>query len=118
MLGAMQLDLLFQALSDPTRRRLMDELTERDGQTLFELHVRMISWHGVSLSRQALSKHLAMLEKAGLVRCEWRWRSKYHFLDSAPIREAWNIWLRPYAEDNEIKKGTTDENRSHERTRG
>jgi len=54
----MQLDTLFQALADPTRRRLMDELAERDGQTLFELHVRMITWHGASLSRQALSKHL------------------------------------------------------------
>ncbi len=51
----MELNLLFRSLSDPTRRRLMDELAERDGQTLFELHVRLISWGGISLSRQALS---------------------------------------------------------------
>ncbi|NVO14375.1 MAG: helix-turn-helix transcriptional regulator [Rhodoplanes sp.] len=93
----MDLDLLFRALSDPTRRRLVDELAERDGQTLFELHVRLITWHGASLSRQALSKHLQMLEEAGLVRTEWQWRSKHHFLDRAPIRQAWTLWLGRHA---------------------
>jgi DNA-binding transcriptional ArsR family regulator len=116
----MQLDLLFQALSDPTRRRLMDELAERDGQTLFELHVRLITWHGASLSRQALSKHLATLEAAGLVRSEWRWRSKHHFLERAPIREAWKKWLRAFAEDdgNETGRVTSDEDRADERVGG
>jgi DNA-binding transcriptional ArsR family regulator len=113
----MQLDPLFRALADPTRRRLMDELAERDGQTLFELHVRMITWHGASLSRQALSKHLSILEKAGVVRTEWRWRSKHHFLDRSPIRDAWKIWLSAYGED-EVSKETADENRRDERTRG
>jgi DNA-binding transcriptional ArsR family regulator len=96
----------------------MDELAERDGQTLFELHVRMISRHGASLSRQALSKHLSMLEKAGLVRSEWRWRSKHHFLDRAPIRDAWKGWLGAYVEGNEIKKERADENRVDERAGG
>jgi DNA-binding transcriptional ArsR family regulator len=114
----MQLDLLFRALSDSTRRRLMDELAERDGQTLFELHVRLISWHGASLSRHALSKHLVTLEAAGLVRSEWRWRSKYHFLERAPIREAWKLWLGSYVEDNEIKGEAADEDRSDERAGG
>jgi DNA-binding transcriptional ArsR family regulator len=113
----MQLDSLFRALADPTRRRLMDELAERDGQTLFELHVRMITWHGASLSRQALSKHLSILEKAGLVRTRWRWRSKHHFLDRSPIRDAWKIWLGAYVE-GEVSKETADENRRDERTRG
>ena len=115
--SAMQLDSLFRALADPTRRRLMDELTERDGQTLFELHVRMITWHGARLSRQALSKHLSILEKAGVVRTEWRWRSKHHFLDRSPIRDAWEVWLRAYVED-EVSKETADENRRDERARG
>jgi DNA-binding transcriptional ArsR family regulator len=113
----MQFDPLFRALADPTRRRLMDELAERDGQTLFELHVRMITWHGARLSRQALSKHLSILEKAGVVRTEWRWRSKHHFLDRSPIRDAWKIWLGAYGAD-EVSKETADENRRDERARG
>ena len=52
----MDLDRLFHALADSTRRRLIDELAERDGQTLFELHVRMMQWHGAGLTRQALSR--------------------------------------------------------------
>ncbi len=114
----MQLDLLFQALSDTTRRRLMDELAERDGQTLFELHVRMITWHGASLSRQALSKHLAMLEVAGLVRTEWQWRSKHHFLERAPIREAWTTWLGAFAGADETKRTKTDEDRTDQHIGG
>ncbi len=93
----MDLDPLFKALADPTRRRLLDELDQRDGQTLFELHVRLISWHGAALSRQALSKHLAALEEAGLVRSEWRWRSKHHFLEREPLRRLWRVWLGPLA---------------------
>jgi len=109
----MQLDTLFQALADPTRRRLMDELAERDGQTLFELHVRMITWHGASLSRQALSKHLSILEKAGLVRTSWEWRSKHHFLDRLPLREAWKIWLRGLVEGG-VSKASEDADRRGE----
>ena len=111
----MDLDLLFRALADPTRRRLMDELAERDGQTLFELHVRMITWHGASLSRQALSKHLAALEEAGLLRTEWRWRSKHHFLEREPIRNAWDVWLRRFARPAETEEEKTDEDRAGER---
>jgi DNA-binding transcriptional ArsR family regulator len=111
----MPLDSLFRALSDSMRRRILDELAERDGQTLFELHVRMITWHGASLSRQGLSKHLSVLEEAGLVRSEWRWRSKHHFLDRAPIRVAWKLWLSAYVEPDESKKETADEDRRDER---
>ena len=110
----MQLDLLFRALADPTRRRLMDELAERDGQTLFELHVRLVSWQGTALSRQAMSKHLGVLEKAGLVRTEWRWRSKHHFLERAPIKQAWQMWLGSFAEDQGNEGETSDEDRCDE----
>jgi DNA-binding transcriptional ArsR family regulator len=92
------LEPLFRALADPTRRRLLDELAERDGQTLFELHVRLVTWHGAELSRQALSKHLGVLEEAGTVRTEWRWRSKHHFLEREPLRRLWRLWLGPLAE--------------------
>ncbi|WP_309092418.1 helix-turn-helix domain-containing protein [Phenylobacterium sp.] len=94
----MDLEPVFKALADPTRRRLIEELDARDGQTLFELHVRLISWHGAELTRQALSKHLVVLEKAGLVRTEWKWRSKHHFLEREPLRRLWRVWLGPLAE--------------------
>lgn len=112
--GRVDFDPLFKALSDPTRRRLIDELGERDGQTLFELHVRLISWHGAALTRQALSKHLGVMEEAGLVRTEWRWRSKHHFLVREPLRRLWRVWLEPLA----ALEGGTDENRRNERASG
>lgn len=111
----MDLDMLFKALSDSTRRHLLDELMERDGQTLFELHVRMTTWHGASLSRQALSKHLSMLEEAGLVRVDWKWRSKHHFLETDPIRSAWKLWLSGYAERQNKDGENADENSVDER---
>jgi DNA-binding transcriptional ArsR family regulator len=114
----MDLDLLFRALADSTRRRLLDELSERDGQTLFELLVRMITWHGASLSRQALSKHLATLEEAGLLRTEWRWRSKHHFLQREPIRCAWKLWLGGFVEAKQNEMGATDEDRADQRVGG
>ena len=58
---------LFKALGDATRRTILDELTERDGQTLFELCGRLSMKHGLTSSRQAISQHLAVLEQAGLV---------------------------------------------------
>lgn len=111
------LDLLFHALADSTRRRLIDELAERNGQTLFELHVRMIQWHGASLSRQALSRHLAVLEKAGLVRCEWQWRSKFHFLETEPLRHAFTLWLAPYVKSQRKKGVALNADRTDERAR-
>ena len=56
---------VFKALADPTRRAILDELTDRNGQTLFELCVRLISKHALGSSRQAISQHLAVLEDAG-----------------------------------------------------
>jgi DNA-binding transcriptional ArsR family regulator len=101
----MDLDALFHALSDSTRRRLLDELAERDGQTLFELHARLVSWQQARLSRQALSRHLGVLEEAGLLRTEWRWRSKHHFLVREPIRNAWKIWLGGLARERQTATG-------------
>lgn len=111
----MDLDALFHALSDATRRRLIDELAERDGQSLFELHVRMTSWHGASLTRQALSKHLAVLEDAGLLRVEWRWRCKHHFLLRRPIRDAWKLWLHGIARGRSREGARVDKDRADER---
>jgi DNA-binding transcriptional ArsR family regulator len=107
------LDSTFKALADPTRRHLVYELAERDGQTLFELHVRLTTWHGAALSRQALSKHLGLLEEAGLIRTEWKWRSKHHFLEREPLRRLWRVWLGPLVE--RLPEEDTVENHSHER---
>jgi DNA-binding transcriptional ArsR family regulator len=110
------LDPVFKALADPTRRRLLEELDSRDGQTLFELHVRLTTWHGAELTRQALSKHLAVLERAGLVRTEWEWRSKHHFLEREALRRLWRVWLGPLAEPSSEEKAVED--RDPERTGG
>ena len=83
---------VFKALSDPTRRAILDELRERDGQTLFELCVRLITNHGSSSTRQAISQHLDVLEDAGLVRTRREGRYKFHHLDTEPLREIAERW--------------------------
>ena len=86
---------LFKALADPNRRRILDELTERDGQTLFEICSRLLSRHGLSLTRQAVSQHLAVLEAAGLVRSRREGRYKFHDLHTEPLEHIVDRWLRP-----------------------
>ena len=88
---------LFKALADPTRRRILDELVERDGQTLFEICARLVTRHGLGMSRQAVSQHLAVLESAGLVRSRRQGRYKFHDLDTGPLEEIVTRWLRPDA---------------------
>ena len=83
---------VFKALSDPTRRAILDELRDRDGQTLFELCVRLITNHGSSSTRQAISQHLDVLEEAGLVRTRREGRYKFHHLDTGPLREIAERW--------------------------
>lgn len=86
---------LFKALADPTRRRILDELVERDGQTLFEICARLVAKHDLGLSRQAIGQHLVVLESAGLVRSRREGRYKFHHLDTAPLEHIVNRWLRP-----------------------
>jgi len=85
-------DALFKALSDATRRTILDELTDRDGQTLFEICNRLISRHGLASSRQAISQHLEVLEAAGLVHTNRQGRYKFHFLDTTPLRAIGQRW--------------------------
>lgn len=94
-------DSVFRALADETRRAIVDELSVRDAQTLFSLCVAMIERHGSSISRQAISKHLAMLEEAGIVRTEWRGRTKIHHLDLEPIRRAHRNWMGRYTNEKD-----------------
>ena len=83
---------VFRALADPTRRAILDELQERDGQTLFELINRLISRHGLSSTRQAVSQHLDVLEAAGLVRTRREGRYKFHDLDTSPLKAITERW--------------------------
>lgn len=92
-------DDVFKALADPTRRRILDELVERDGQTLFEICARLLNKHGLGLSRQAISQHLAVLESAGLVRSRREGRYKFHDLNTAPLEHIVTRWLRPEASE-------------------
>ncbi|QGV82024.1 ArsR/SmtB family transcription factor [Streptomyces ficellus] len=88
-------DDVFKALADPTRRRILDELVERDGQTLFEICARLVAGHGSALSRQAISQHLAVLESAGLVVTRRQGRYKFHDLNTRPLEHIVTRWLRP-----------------------
>ncbi|GAB3754284.1 metalloregulator ArsR/SmtB family transcription factor [Zhihengliuella somnathii] len=93
MVGGMEADL-FKALADPTRRAVLDELVERDGQTLFEICTRLITKHQVDLSRQAVSQHLAVLEDADLIRTRRSGRYKFHDLNTEPLESLATRWLR------------------------
>ena len=83
---------VFRALADPTRRAILDELTERNGQTLFEICARLTTKHGLGSSRQAISQHLDVLEAAGLIRTRRAGRYKFHDLDTSPLREISTRW--------------------------
>jgi len=84
------MDLVFRALADESRRSLLDTLREAGGQTLNELCV------GLAMSRQAVSKHLAILEDANLVATVKRGREKLHYLNPVPIAEIADRWIRKF----------------------
>jgi DNA-binding transcriptional ArsR family regulator len=86
---------VFKALADPTRRRILDELTERNGQTLFEICSRLATKHQLGSSRQAISQHLELLEAAGLIQAEREGRFKFHYLNTQPLEHIADRWLRP-----------------------
>jgi DNA-binding transcriptional ArsR family regulator len=89
---------LFKALADGTRRAILDELTDRDGQTLFEICSRLAMKHGLGATRQAISQHLDVLESAGLIRTERSGRYKFHYHDTTPLREIDERWPQPTKE--------------------
>ena len=84
------MDGVFRALADPGRRRLLDSLNARNGQTLRELCADM------DMARQSVSKHLAVLEAANLVTTVWRGREKLHYLNPAPINDISERWINRY----------------------
>jgi DNA-binding transcriptional ArsR family regulator len=84
---------VFKALADPTRRKILDELTDRNGQTLFEICSRLATKHRLGSSRQAISQHLDVLEVAGLVRSRREGRYKFHDLDTRPLERIADRWV-------------------------
>jgi DNA-binding transcriptional ArsR family regulator len=90
---------VFKALADPTRRTILDELTDRDGQTLFEICSRLAAKHGLGSSRQAISQHLDVLEAAGLVETRREGRYKFHYINTTPLEPIVERWLKTAGKD-------------------
>ena len=86
---------VFEALAAEARRAILDELSQRDGQTLFELCARLTMKHKLGLTRQAISQHLGVLESAGLVTTRRQGRCKFHYLHTGPLEAIVRRWLKP-----------------------
>ena len=84
------MDLVFKALADPSRRELLDRLYAKNGQTLSELCARL------DMTRQAVTKHLVLLEQANLVVTVRRGREKLHYLNPVPIHDIAERWIGKY----------------------
>src|SRR6185312_15755281 len=83
-------DVLFKALADPSRRRLLDVLHAHDGRTLNEL------CDYLDMTRQGVTQHLALLEAANLVAVVWRGREKLHFLNPIPLQDIYERWIAKF----------------------
>lgn len=81
---------MFKALADPNRRKLLDELRKNTGQTLSELCEHL------DMTRQAVTKHLALLEAANLIATVWRGREKLHYLNPLPIHQIYDRWINKF----------------------
>jgi DNA-binding transcriptional ArsR family regulator len=104
-------DILFKALADPGRRKLLDRLHAHDGQTLSELCQHL------DMTRQGVTQHLALLEEANLVVVQWRGREKLHFLNPVPLQEIYDRWIQKFERPRlkalrdlkqRLETGTTD----------
>lgn len=86
----MSMDAVFKALADPSRRQLLDRLFAENGQTLGDLCA------GLAMSRQAVTKHLVILEEANLIATQKRGREKLHFLNPVPIHDIGERWIAKF----------------------
>ena len=98
------MDAVFKALATASRRKLLDELHKENGQTLSELCEHL------DMTRQAVTKHLVLLEKANLVTVVWRGREKLHYLNPMPFHEIYERWIGKYERHrlqalSDLKKG-------------
>ena len=98
------MNAVFKALADESRRKLLDELHKNSGQTLAQL------CGPLAMTRQAVTKHLALLEAANLVATVWRGREKLHYLNPVPLHEIYERWIAKYERHrlqalSDLKKG-------------
>jgi DNA-binding transcriptional ArsR family regulator len=98
------MDAVFKALADASRRKLLDNLHKKNGQTLSELCGQL------EMTRQAVTKHLVLLEEANLVATVWRGREKLHYLNPMPLHEIYERWIEKYERQrlqalSDLKKG-------------
>jgi len=98
--NSQRLDRAFHALSDSTRRLILEELGKRDGQTLYELCVRLVGGRNLSISRQGVSKHLNVLEEADLITTSWQGRTKLHTSNLSEVIPLLGKWL----DDHGVRK--------------
>ena len=103
-------DLLFKALADPSRRKLLDLLRAHDGRTLNELCEHL------DMPRQGVTQHLGVLEAANLVVTMWRGREKLHFLNPVPLQEIYDRWIAKFEKPR--LKALTNLKRRLEKTNG
>jgi DNA-binding transcriptional ArsR family regulator len=103
------MDEVFKALADQSRRKLLDELFKSNGRTLSELCEHL------DMTRQAVTKHLVILEEANLVATVWRGREKLHYLNPVPLHEISERWIGKYERHrlqvlSDLKKGLEENN--------
>jgi DNA-binding transcriptional ArsR family regulator len=108
---ATHLDKVFKALADSSRRKLLDQLHKNNGQTLTELCEHL------DMTRQAVTKHLTLLEAAQLVATVWRGREKLHYLNPVPLQEIYDRWISKYERHRlraltELKKGLEEKRKN------
>jgi DNA-binding transcriptional ArsR family regulator len=86
-------DAIFKALSDSTRRLILDELSERNEMTLYELTARLIMKHNLTISRQGIAKHLSVLEDAGLVKSKRKGKYRVLMFINEPLKNLLQGWI-------------------------
>lgn len=86
-------DIIFKALADSTRRLILDELAETNEQSLYELSARLIMKHNISISRQGIAKHIALLEEAGLIKSERKGKYRVLLFNNEPLKDLLKGWV-------------------------
>ena len=107
------MDAVFKAFADASRRKLLDKLFQNNGQTLSELSEHL------DMTRQAVTKHLVLLEEANLVATVWRGREKLHYLNPVPLHEIYERWIGKYERHrlqalSDLKKGLEENKKKKE----
>ena len=107
------MDAVFKAFADASRRKLLDKLFQNNGQTLSELSEHL------DMTRQAVTKHLVLLEEANLVATVWRGREKLHYLNPVPLHEIYERWIGKYEGHrlqalSDLKKGLEENKKKKE----